>query len=123
MLEKLDELNRILLAALKIRNGGGKIFEEALLEACRGTVVEGRMPDHAATLAFCVEIGFLTHAGDVVRVCAAGENFVELNPASVYELHDDQKALLVRTCYLGQPFEKKCRALFSVFAPSTTRGT
>src|SRR3989442_1000803 len=123
MIEKLDELNRVLLAALNLRGGDGRVFEAALLDACRSTVIEGRMPEHEATLAFCLKIGFLSRDGEALRVSSAGETFLELNDAAVYELHEDQKLLLARTCYLGQPFERLCRSILKCFAPSTRHGT
>lgn len=117
MIEKLAELNRILLAVRELRTSDGVAGVDVVIEYCRSAVIEARIPDHQLSIDFAAQIGLLLVNGDAIRLTEEGLGFIELNPSSQYDLSEEQKRILLRTCYLHGALRKDTMALLKVFSP------
>jgi hypothetical protein len=116
MIDKLAELNRVLLAVKGLADAGGFASVEAVTEHCRSTVIEARIPKHEVSISFAEQIGFLTARGAAVSLTENGSGFVDLNPGTLYDLSEEQKRLLLRTCYLHGRFRKEARSTLLEFS-------
>jgi hypothetical protein len=116
MIESLAELNRVLLAVQDLSGDEQAADIEVVIEHCKGTVIEARMPDHEVSISFAAEVGLLKVDGTEVRLTPEGAGFIELNPASQYDLAETQKKLLLRMCYLHGPLRKQSRAVLKEFS-------
>jgi hypothetical protein len=117
MIEKLAELNRVLLAVNELRDVDGVAELEVVIEHCKGTVIEARIPEHQLNIEFAGQIGFLVISGNAIRLTDEGLGFIELNPSSQYDLSEEQKRVLLRTCYLHGALRKDAMAILKVFSP------
>jgi len=118
MIEKLAELNRVLLAVNELRDADGAASIDAVIEHCKGTVIEGRIPKHEISIAFAEQIGLLVTAGGAIQLTAEGMGFIELNPESQYDLSEGQRRVLLRTCYLHGPLREQARNILKEFSPA-----
>ena len=117
MIEKLAELNRVLLAVNELRDVDGVAELEVVIEHCKGTVIEARIPEHQLNIEFAGQIGLLVISGNAIRLTDEGLGFIELNPSSQYDLSEEQKRVLLRTCYLHGALRKDAMAILKVFSP------
>src|SRR5882762_5044851 len=117
MIDKLAELNRVLLAVNELRDAAGVADIEGVIERCKGTVIEARIPEHQHSIEFAGQIGLVLINGDVIRLTDEGLGFIELNPSSQYDLSEEQKRVLLRTCYLHGALRKDAMAILKVFSP------
>ncbi len=117
MIEKLAELNRVLLAVKELRDAHGIADVEVVVERCKATVIEARIPEHQLSIEFAGQIGFLFINGNAISLTDEGMGFVELNPSSQYDLSDEQKRVLLRTCYLHGALRQEAMAILKVFSP------
>lgn len=97
--------------------------KQAVIRHCEGTVIEGRMPDHEASIEYAAQIGLLEIRGKHVSITEEGSAFLELNPGKLYDLSDGQKRFLLRACYLHGPFREDCLKVLSNFSASYSKGT
>ncbi len=118
MIEKLAELNRVLLAVDELSDADGMASIDAVVEHCKGIVIEARIPNHDISLSFAVQIGLLVRDGAAIRLTEEGAGFLELNPASQYDLSEEQKRVLLRTCYLHGPLREQARNTLKEFSPA-----
>jgi len=118
MIETLAELNRVLLAVQELSGNEQTASIEAVIDYCKGTVIEARMPKHEMNISFAEQIGLLTTVGTEVRLTPEGINFIELNPSTQYDLSELQKKLLLRMCYLHGPLRQQARAILKEFSPA-----
>src|SRR6266478_3527902 len=109
MIEKLAELNRVLLAVDELGDADGAASIDAVIEHCKGTVIEARIPNHEVSISFAEQIGLLVTDGAVI---------IEFNPAGQYDLSDGQKRVLLRTCYLHGPLREQARSILKEFSPA-----
>ena len=116
MIDKLAELNRVLLAVKDFADSDGFASVKAVIEHCKSTVIEARIPNHEISISFAEQIGLLTARGAAVRLTENGLGFVDLNPGSLYDLSEGQKRLLLRICYLHGPLRKQARSILSEFS-------
>lgn len=116
MIEKLAELNRVLLAVKELVNIDGIASVTAVIERCKSTVIEARIPKHDISISFAEQLGFLTTGDAIVSLTENGLDFIDLNPTSLYDLSEGQKKLLLRTCYLHGPFRKQARSILMEFS-------
>jgi len=116
MIDKLAELNRVLLAVKDLVDADGFASAEAVIEHCKDAVIEARIPKHELSISFADQIGLLSTHGAAVRLTENGLGFVDLNPGSLYDLSEGQKKLLLRTCYLHGPFRKEARNILKEFS-------
>ena len=121
MIDWLDELNRSVIAVSELMDEHRTAHRVGVIEQCKSIVIESRLPDHEATLAFAQQLGLLACDPQLVHLTDAGQAFLELNPEHLYELTADQKALLIRTCYLGERLQAQTHKLFQAFQPSYER--
>jgi hypothetical protein len=117
MIEKLAELNRVLLAVNDLRDADGVADIAVVVEYCKGTVIEARIPDHQLSIEFAGKIGLLLIKGNAVRLSDEGLGLIELNPSSQYDLSEEQKRVLLRTCYLHGALRKDAMGILKVFSP------
>jgi hypothetical protein len=117
VIEKLAELNRVLLAVNELKDADGLADMEVVIERCRATVIEARIPEHHNSIEFARIVGLLLIDGHAVQLTEEGLGFVELNPSSQYDLSDEQKRVLLRTCYLHGALRKDAMAILNVFSP------
>src|SRR5258708_29515375 len=101
MIEKLAELNRVLLTVAALGEKAASLERAVVAEACARTVIEGRMPDHAATIEYAAVLEMLALGDTSCRLTEQGKLFLELNPTGIYELTEDQKKVLLRSHYLS----------------------
>src|SRR6266571_2672810 len=118
MIEKLAELNRVLLAVTELGDPDGAASIDAVIEHCKGTVIEARIPKHEISISFAEQIGLLAAEGGAIRLTAEGMGFIELNPTSQYDLSEEQKRVLLRTCYLHGPLREQARNILKEFSPT-----
>lgn len=118
MIEKLAELNRVLLAVNELGDADGAASIPAVIEHCRGTVIEARIPKHEVSISFAEQIGLLATDGAVIRLTSEGVGFIEFNPTGQYDLSDEQKRILLRTCYLHGPLREYARNILKEFSPA-----
>jgi hypothetical protein len=118
MIDKLAELNRVLLAVDELGDAEGAASVDAVIEHCKGTVIEARMPNHEVSISFAEQIGLLVTDGAVIRLTSEGTGFIEFNPAGQYDLSDGQKRVLLRTCYLHGPLREQARNILKEFSPA-----
>ncbi|MFZ0639849.1 MAG: DUF3883 domain-containing protein [Candidatus Acidiferrales bacterium] len=116
MIEKLAELNRVLLAVSELRDADGIADVEVVIEHCKATVIEARIPKHQLSLEFAVQIGLLLINGNAIRLTDEGLGFIELNPSAQYDLSEEQKRVLLRTCYLHGALRQDAMAVLKVFS-------
>lgn len=117
MIEKLAELNRVLLAAKELRDSDGVAEIEVVIEHCKETVIEARIPEHQLSIEFAGQIGLLLIKGNAIRLTDEGLGFIELNPSSQYDLSEEQKRVLLRTCYLHGALRNETMAILKTFSP------
>jgi len=123
MIETLAELNRVLQALSELCDANHVASFDGVVELCKSTVIEGRLPDHEKNISFANEIGFLTVDGSTIRLMPDGMNFISLNPNGQYDLTEEQKRVLLRTCYLHGPLRERARAVLKEFSPALTGET
>lgn len=124
MVQHIAELNRVLITArmLSVRNRG--IGIETLIKHCKSIAIEGRMPDHAATINFSIEIGLMEIQGrKKVLISDPGYTFLAFNPENLYDLSNDQKKYLIRSFFLDGKFSWNVKQCLKSFAPSEKKGT
>ena len=56
MLDRLAELNRVLLALLSIMDEAGTAPRESVIRECQARTIDGRLPDHDATISFAAKM-------------------------------------------------------------------
>jgi hypothetical protein len=117
MIEKLAELNRVLLAVSELADADRTASIEAVVAHCKETVIEARIPNHETTIAFAAQTGFLDMQGNDAQLTDDGVRFLELNPTRQYDLSEEQKKVLLRTCYLHGAQREEARAILKEFAP------
>ncbi len=123
VVDNIAELNRLLLATQTLSNSGGATSLRTVVEQCQSTVIEGRMPDHTATIRFANSIGLVSEDSSGIRITEAGEAFLDLNPDKSYDLTEGQKRLLIRSCFLQGALRVQTRRLLKSFARSERAGT
>lgn len=124
MVQHIAELNRVLITAKSLTTGVAGVAIETLIKHCRSVAIEGRMPDHATTINFSVEIGLMTTQGKrKVLISEDGYIFLDLNAAGLYDLSDEQKKYLIRSFLLDGKFSRNVKQCLKYFAPSEKKGT
>lgn len=118
MIEKLAELNRVLLAVNELRSADGVADIEVVIEYCKGTVIEARIPKHQLSIEFAGQIGLLLISGNAIKLTDEGLGFIELNPSFQYDLSEEQKRVLLRTCYLHGALRRDAMEILKVFSPA-----
>lgn len=118
MIDKLAELNRVLLAVNELRDADGAANVDAVIEHCKGTVIEARIPKHEVSISFAEQVGLLVTDGALIRLTSDGAGFIEFNPTGQYDLSDEQKRVLLRTCYLHGPLREQARNILKEFSPA-----
>ena len=118
MIEKLAELNRVLLAVSEVQDVDGIADVELVIERCKATVIEARIPKHQLSIEFAGHIGLLLINGNEIRLTDEGLGFIQLNPSSQYDLSEEQKRVLLRTCYLHGALRQDARAVLKEFSPA-----
>src|SRR5579862_2276238 len=117
MIDKLAELNRVLLAVKELRASDGVADIEVVIEYCQNTVIEARIPNHQLNIEFAGQIGLLLIVDNALKLTDDGLGFIELNPSPQYDLSEEQKRVLLRTCYLHGALRKEAMAILKVFSP------
>jgi hypothetical protein len=116
MIDKLAELNRVLLAVRDLVDTEGFANVKAVIEHCKSPVIEARIPNHETSISFAEQIGLLTTRGAAVGLTENGSGFADLNPGSLYDLSEGQKKLLLRICYLHGPLRKQAMGILKEFS-------
>lgn len=123
MVDNIAELNRVLLATKTLSDAAQSADAEAVLEQCRSMVIEGRMPDHRVSVDFAASLGLISEADGRITISERGAAFIALNTENIYDLADEQKRLLLRSCFLQGPLRKATLRLLKGFEPSFKTGT
>src|SRR2546422_553982 len=123
MLDRLAELNRALTAVTELMDNNNSASRSDVLDQCKSTVIEGRLPNHEATIIFAEHIGFFKIHGDAIVLTERGEHFFELNTERIYDLSLEQKRFLLRTCFLDGPIRENTRQVLVAFVPAFQAGT
>lgn len=123
MIDRIAELNRVLLAATELMDDDNVADLQTVLQQCASTVIEGRMPDHELSIEFAQLIGFLTKQGSNLTLTERGQVFLELNPDGLYDLSTEQKRFVLRTCFLHGPLRNETHELLVGFSPAFGKDT
>ncbi len=118
MVDNVGELNRVLLAVRNLAASEESAAVDAVIEQCRSTVIEGRMPDHAVSIRFTLDLGLVIGSGDRLSTTEFGEAFLALNEDNSYDLAEEQKRLILRSCFIQGPMRPQTRRLLKGFSPS-----
>lgn len=113
----------MLIAASALADDKHRADKEAVIRQCEGTVIEGRTPDHEASLEYASEVGLLHVDGRFVVLTGEGLTFLDMNPEKLYDLSEGQRKFLIRACYLHGKFREESFKLLSMFSPSYARDT
>lgn len=120
MIERVNEINRLLLAIRSLGSGPEQqIPLGSVLRICAESVQGGMLPDHMLTIEYASVTGLVSTAGDFIRLTEGGAEFIELNPGDYYELTLEQRQVLARNHYLGGTHQAAARAALSGFHFST----
>lgn len=123
MIDRLGEINRILLA-LRTLSGAGPLDRVPLhsaIQLCRDNVLEGRLPDHDQTVRYVVATGMALLDGEHIQLTDDGLDFLSLNSKAFFGLTSEQARVLARKHYLGGTFQGECRAVFKSFSWSAEK--
>jgi hypothetical protein len=123
MVDNVAELNRLLIATQLVVGEENSASVEIVIEQCGSTVIEGRMPDHEVTIKFAAILGLVTERRNRLSITEAGIAFLALNQAGDYDLAEEQKRLLLRSCFLQGPLRSQTRRLLGSFSPSYKTST
>ncbi|PYJ68002.1 MAG: hypothetical protein DME75_13965 [Verrucomicrobia bacterium] len=123
MIDKLDEINRVLIAAANLGAADDAVPVELVIEQCQTMVIEGRMPNHEDSVLFCERLGFINRTENNLTITASGSAFLDFNPDRSYDLSEEQKKLALRTCYLHGPLRTETHRLLRGFSPAYGEGT
>jgi len=123
MIDRVAELNRVLLAVSSLLSQDGKARHDSVIQQCESTIIEGRMPKHELSVQFAGRIGLLRKEGYVLSITPEGRSFLELNPGSQYDLSPDQKRFILRTCYLHGPLRNDIFNLLHGFSLAYNKDT
>lgn len=123
MIDNLNEINRILVAIDKLNRGEKGALESSVDRFCRGMVIEGRFPDHQATIRFSIESGIITKSGNRLLTTLHGKKLLELNPQLKYDLNEGQKEFFVKNCLLDGKLAPHIEAVLRQFSPAYSKGT
>jgi len=123
MIGRVDEINRVLIVAEELGAAKDLVALELVVEQCRTTVVEGRMPNHEETVLFCERLGLIERRGDDLGFTPSGNSFLQFNPGRIYDLSEEQRKVLLRTCYLHGPCRRETQRLLRGFLPAYDEGT
>src|SRR5437660_1409774 len=118
MIEKLAELNRVLLAVDELCDVNRTADMNAVIDHCESTVIEARIPNHEISISFAQQVGLVQIEVAEIRLTDDGESFIRLNPGNQYDLSDEQKKVLLRTCYLHGPLRQEARSILKEFSPT-----
>lgn len=123
MIGRADEINRVLIVAEELGAAKDPVALELVVEQCRTTVIEGRLPNHEDTVSFCERLGFIERRGDDLSVTQAGSSFLEFNTERTYDFSEEQRKVLLRTCYLHGPCRQETHRLLRGFSPAYDKST
>ena len=76
------------------------------------------MPNHEQAISFSQQLGFVECTGDKLIITRSGKSFLDLNPERKYDLSDEQKKVILRTCYLHGPLRSETYRLLHAFSPA-----
>jgi hypothetical protein len=79
MIDKLAELNRVMLAVKGFADSDGFAGVKAVIEHCKSTVIEARIPNHEVSISFAEQIGLLIVRDTAVRLTENSADFVDMN--------------------------------------------
>ncbi|MFA5931707.1 MAG: DUF3883 domain-containing protein [archaeon] len=116
MIDRLAELNRVLIAATTIATPGDLITRESVLRQCESTVIENIIPDYDLSVDFAELTGLIITKNNQILVTEIGKEFLDLNPERLYELTLDQKQMLIRNQYLSGVNRLATFQLFKCFS-------
>ena len=81
------------------------------------------MPDHGVSIRFTVRLGLVTEAEGQLSVTEFGESFLDLNEDKSYDLAEEQKRLVLRSCFMQGPLRRQTLRLLKSFSPSVKTET
>jgi hypothetical protein len=124
MVQHVAELNRVLLTAKALSPKNSPIGVNSLIKHCKDIAIESRMPDHAITIDFSIEMGLMEIvAKQSVLISEAGYAFLDFNPEELYDLSEKQKLYLLRSFFLDGKFRKNVKECFRCFIASEKKET
>lgn len=111
MIERINELNRLLIAmtSLGVAGPGSFVSLESVLRECAETVQGGTLPNHDLTVEFGVmtQLVFVQEGG--IAMTDSGAEFLQLNPEGFYDLTLEQRQVLTRNHYFDGSLKSTCR--------------
>ena len=120
MIDRIDELNRLLLAMRSLGAGPEQhVPLGSVLSICAESVQGGLLPDHTMTVQYASFTGFIEATDDSVAFTDAGIDFLDLNPEHFYELTIEQRQVLARSQYLGGAHQHVTRKALMSFQLSS----
>jgi hypothetical protein len=122
MVDNVAELNRVLVATRLLANEKQSAAADVVIEQCQSIVIEGRMPDHQVSIRFATMLGFIVEHRNRLSITESGLAFLALNQDGSYDLTEEQKRLLLRSCFLQGPLRSQTRRLLKGFSPSYKTG-
>lgn len=118
MIERLDEINRLLLAIEEVsqRNKDG-CSKQIVIKQCQSVVLDGVFPDHKETIQFCKKLEIIEESENKLKFTPIGKFLLKANPKKMYKLTEDQKKIiskLLLTCSYSNEIIKKIMRPFKM---------
>ena len=124
MIDQIAELNRVLIMVNSLAVEEQGIERKVVIEQCKSKAIEGRMPEHADSIEFAVEIGLLKAKGRKrVLLNDEGKTFLNLNPEELFDLTYQQRNYLLRKCFFDGNIQKEVKECLRCFEKSEKKGT
>lgn len=123
MIDKIAELNIALWSLSKLMDNNKCAVRELVIDEYKKNTIEGRMPDYDLTINYSSQLGLIRITDNVLELCSEGENYIFLNRENPYDLSEQQKIFLVRTCFLNGSLRKETKDCLKCFVESNPKGT
>lgn len=120
MIDSLNEINRLLLGvdSLSLNQKGKGALESSVITFCQNKVIEGRFPDHKATINFSMALNIVEKYDNRLQLTNLGKELLKLNPKFGYELNDEQKEFLTTRCLLKGKASSMITEVLKQFTPA-----
>jgi hypothetical protein len=124
MIQHIAELNRVLHFTNKLVADHTPVKRSEVIGLCKSFTIEGRFPDHNATIDFSIVLGLCVNVGKTkLLLSETGRTFLNFNPYGYTDLSKEQKEYLIRHFFLDGTFQKQVKECLKSFAISETKET
>ncbi|MHB8602020.1 MAG: protein NO VEIN domain-containing protein [Nitrosotalea sp.] len=106
MLTDLREINRLIIVVGQMAING-KAKRKDVVEQCKNIVLGGHIPDHDATIKFCIDMSIIEESNGILSLSPFGNHLLRLNHDNNYDLNKEQEHVLITQCFFRGYFLAK----------------